>query len=166
MTVPAGYKKVLLNLLVTDVFFILFFAGFGQLSLPHGIFTKGELSCDGRLCTAEEKTLTGTVFRTFSFEQQNAREIHVDKASRGYRLWIAKDYISSCTDCALLNRASFPFIWFSRSPAEKLREKAIKNEPAFYDQYSLSLRWLSAVVLATFVLVSVLYKIGAISREA
>ena len=108
--------------------------------------------------------MAGRVFKTFSFEQKMGRKAFVEEGGRGYRLWIGKDYISSCADCALWNRASFPFVWYLRSSAENFRDRMIKNEPLSYEQYSLPLRWLGAVVLSTFIAVGVLYKAGAIKQ--
>ncbi|MBR1778082.1 MAG: hypothetical protein IJ752_05815 [Alphaproteobacteria bacterium] len=121
--------------------------------------------CDGRVCTTEEETFAGNVFKTFSFEQKAAREVFIDKGTRGYRLWIGKDSVSSCADCALWNRASFPFLWYRRIFAEKLRAQIISGQSFFYSQYNRQLLWLGYVIAGTFIVVSGLYKIGAIKRN-
>ena len=158
----SGYKKILLKLCATDVFFILIFIAFGQIFLPRGVFTKGTLSCDDRVCTAEEKTFSGFVFKTFSFERETARNVFAEKGGRGYRLWIAKEHISSCDDCALWNRASFPFLWYRRVSAEKLKDRILSGQNFVYSQYSPQLRWLGGVLAGTFIVVGILYKAGAI----
>ena len=158
----SGFKKILLRLCVTDAFFILIFIGFGQIFLPHGVFTKGTLFCDGRVCIAEEKTFSGFVFKTFSFEQKTAKNAFVEEGGRGYRLWMGKEHISSCADCALWNRASFPFLWYRRVSVEKLKIRMVSGQSLFYSQYGSTLRWLGYVILASFMVVCGLYKAGAI----
>ncbi|MBR4127840.1 MAG: hypothetical protein IKR09_09735 [Alphaproteobacteria bacterium] len=160
--VSSGCKKILLMLCVTDAFFLLIFIGFGQMFLPHGVFTEGIVFCDGRICTAQEKTFSGNVFKTFSFEQEKAENVFVEEGGRGYRLWIGKDHIFSCADCALWNRASFPFLWYRRISAEKLKDRMISGNGFVYSQYSPQLRWLGYVLAGTFIVVGVLYKAGAI----
>ncbi|MBR1944872.1 MAG: hypothetical protein IJ846_01070 [Alphaproteobacteria bacterium] len=162
--ISTAYKKIFLKLCAIDLIFALMFIGWGQMLSPHGVFTKGTLSCDGRLCTVEEKTLAGRVFKTFSFEQKMGREAFVEEGGRGYRLWIGKDYISSCADCALWSRASFPFLWYRRSSGEKLKVRIISGQSFFYDQYNHLLRWLGYVMAGTFIVVSALYKAGAIKE--
>lgn len=158
----SGFKKILLRLCVTDAFFILIFIGFGQMFLPHGVFTKGILFCDGRVCSVQEKTFSGNVFKNFSFEREKARNVFVEEGGRGYRLWIGKDHISSCADCALWNRASFPFLWYRRVSAEKLRLRMISGNAFVYSQYGSQLQWLAYVLAGSFIVVGVLYKAGAI----
>ena len=160
-----GYKKILFKLCVIDAFFILVFIGLGQIFSQHGVFTKGTLFCDGRVCTAEEKTFKGNVFKTFSFEQEMGRNAFVEEGGRGYRLWIGKDYISSCADCASWNRASFPFLWYCRVSAERLKDRMISGQSFLYSEYSPKLQWLGWVVAASFIVVSALYKAGAISKN-
>ena len=162
INISSGSKKVLFKLCATDVFFILIFIAFGQMFLPHGIFTKGILFCDGRVCTTEEKTFSGNVFKTFSFEQERAENAFVEEGGRGYRLWIGKDHISVCADCALWNRASFPFLWYRRVSAEKLKDRMVSGQSFVYSQYGSTLRWLVYVILASFTVVCGLYKTGAI----
>ena len=162
--ISAGYKKVLLKLCAADAAFVLFFIALGQMTLPHGVFTKGTLLCDGRVCTAEEKTLRGNVFKSFSFEQDAAQKAFVEEGGRGYRLWIGKEDISSCADCALWNRASFPFLWYRRVFAENLKSRMVSGQSFFYSRYSPQLQWLGYVIAGTFIVVSGLYKAGAIKR--
>ena len=162
INVSSGYKKIFLKLCITDAVFILIFVCFGQMFLPHGVFTKGTLSCDGRVCIAEEKTFSGFVFKTFSFEQEMAKNAFIEEGGRGYRLWMGKEHISSCADCALWNRASFPFLWYRRVSAEKLKDRIVSGQSFVYSQYSQPLLWLSYVLAGTFVVISGLYKAGAI----
>lgn len=154
-----------MKLCLADVVFALFFIALGQMMLPHGVFTKGMLLCDGRVCTAEEKTLAGNVFKTFSFEQKSGRKAFVEEGGRGYRLWIGKDDISSCADCDLWNRASFPFLWYRRVSAEKLKSRMISGQSFSYSRYSPQLLWLGYVIAGTFIVVSILYKAGTIKQN-
>ena len=116
------------------------------------------------VCTVEEKTFAGKVFKTFSFEQKMGREAFVEEGGRGYRLWIGKDSISSCADCALWNRASFPFLWYRRASGEKLKARMISGQSFFYSQYNHQLLFLGYVIAATFIVISGLYKAGMISK--
>ena len=127
--------------------------------------TEGTLSCDGRLCTVEEKSLlTGRVFETFSFEQKMGRKAFVEEGGRGYRLWIGKDYISSCADCALWSRASFLFLWYRRSSGEKLKARMISGQSFLYSRYNHCLRWLEYVSAGIFIVAGALYKAGAMKH--
>ena len=157
-------EKIPLKLCAVYASFILIFIAFGQMFLPHGVFTKGILFCDGRVCTTEEKTFSGNVFKTFSFEQERAKNAFVEEGGRGYRLWIGKEHISSCADCALWNRASFPFLWYRRISAEKLKDRMVSGQSFVYGQYGLTLRWLGYVILASFMVVCGLYKADAIKH--
>lgn len=133
--------------------------------MPEGVLTEGTLSCDGRLCTVEEKSLlTGRVFETFSFEQKMGRKAFVEEGGRGYRLWIGKDHLSFCTDCALKNRVTFPFLWYRRSSGEKLKARMISGQSFLYSLYNHCLRWLGYVSAGVFIVADALYKAGAMKH--